>query len=222
MRVWNMRPSQGQTYTYPELGERWMSLTTHDSPEDRFGPMVVEWRSNRVKLGDFIWPQSYVDIVARKPIAQSLIEHFKGARAIDVEMRTRSKSYDADFWSNNSYSVIWIEKLVSIDEKRSTFSHFASSHGRQSVKLVGVEGYYDTAFNDFSTFTNATMIGPHCFHVSRTPGMGVYVDEKLLDGADFFRIRQLPMILLCTDRVADAIRSKGYTNIDLLEYGETF
>jgi hypothetical protein len=37
-----------------------------------------------------------------------------------------------------------------------------------------------------------------------------------------FRLRQIVPMLMCTDRVADYIREQGYSNIDLLEYGELY
>jgi hypothetical protein len=59
-------------------------------------------------------------------------------------------------------------------------------------------------------------------HFPRRDGLGLYVRETDLGGADVFRIRQFPGGIFCTAPVRQLIEKNGFTNVAFLEMGDSF
>jgi hypothetical protein len=222
MRIWYLDRPVVSTFREPELAARWMPVANESDTMTRTGPMIIEWPSSRVKLQDFIWPGLHLDLVAREEIAMEIVSRFEGARLIDLESRSRRPPRPADFWQHNPYKVLWIEKWVTADESRSSFQRRPPTPGRPNMVIEGIEKYIYADDDELAEIPHhATRLGPY-IHVGRQQHMGVFVDRKLLDGCDLFRIRQMPGLLLCTDAVAEFLSMRGYPNIEPLNYGETF
>jgi hypothetical protein len=204
----------------PEITHRWRPAITEQDVRDRGGKMTIEWPSSRIKLPDFIWPIAYFDMLAREQIARTVVERFLGARLIDVEVTSKRPARPPSYWADNPYKAIWIDKCVDMDEERSTYTTHAHAIQQRGFELTGVERYhYVGPHPEADDIPSGERVGPYV-HIARTPGRGALVPRAQLEDCDLFRLRQIVPMLMCTDRVADYIKEQGYSNVDLLEYGE--
>lgn len=192
-----------------------------DSRQLRVQPLIMVWEPGSDLVGDFVWPLNTV--VVTDQVLQVLQEHFSGFEAGPVEMiedtgkrPKRGKPQVRLPYEGPPLHELWVTASVHLDRERSNveFERQCGTCGREFWNVFGVERW-DSHFDR------------DCGHLVRTkterlPNQGIFVSDADLQGADIFRVAELPAWVFCTDAVRQLIEKEGFSNCSFLEMGDTY
>jgi hypothetical protein len=119
--------------------------------------------------------------------------------------------YDGPIWYD-----LWVDQFISMDLNKSSIHYLPKEPHKEknNFEIIGheqIDSYRDPGTNEIVYKKTP-----------RTPGLGIYINKKMLGSLDFFRITECCNWIFCTDPVHDYILEKKYTNVDFLEMGEIY
>lgn len=218
MKLWRFKIPRDDQFARASRVGTWEQQG--DPPRSvRVPPMVIEWEPSSTAVGDFTWagPGEYL---VKKSVAEEIRDAgFGGFEMGVVEMRPNR---DHKRPKRNMISLpydgpevveLMVTKWVPLDMEHSTVKVARYEDGKPVYALEGME---TTKTVDWNRETGEL----EKIHIPRTPGMGAYVRKSELNDCSFFKMIELPVGFLCTDRARDFILDKCYTNIGFSEAGE--
>jgi len=159
-------------------------------------------------VGDFM---TAIDLfLARSPIAEELAGHFKGIEPREIVVGWRRGS--SVKYNGPELKELWMPLKIPFNPEGSTLELVRSCDkcGRREYKYLGIEEPpHEEKIED-----RWEMVARR----PRKPGMGVILPESALQGCDFFDYGN--NFHMCTARAKEYIESRGWTNIEFIEYGE--
>lgn len=187
-------------------------------------PLVLEWEPGSQIIGDFVWP-SPARVVAKRTVVDQLVREFNGIRAEPIEMVQDPKLKQPQRPNKRTKPRVWLPypgpELVELwPEHTAQFLPSTTLYvgtrcdfcGRESHRLAGVEvkaHVYDREKGEL-----VPDLQP------RVPGQGVFVAASSIKNRPIFRAKEFTNAIWCTDEARSLIQSKGFTNVDFLEYGD--
>ena len=189
----------------------------------RISPMVIEWEPGSDLIGDFTWPGIGSEIVITERVA-----HIVNSTGLDgyslgpvvvkdhaearVRKLKRKKRVKFPYTGPELFDLSIPKVFLHADPERSSFVELPPEP--DGTIIFKTEGGAKLNFNKSTGYE--WKITP------RTPGKGLYVKKELVEGLLFFRIRQLPGAVFCSDIFKQLAEEHNFTNILFLEYGELF
>lgn len=212
-RLWRLTcPSAYEEWAQTEYSGHavWPSINT--PPEEfKYDEWAeIEWMKRGKGVADFTWPHGFfgwLHIIVRKSIGIELTEKFQGACLLELGQRN-SQLLDGEV----DLRILWFHHRANIDLGLSTWRMEKSMSGRELRMFDGIE----TLGFDFGDPNDENR---EIIHTPRDPNRGIFVDEKNIEGYDFFRTWEWPGAYLCTDLAKDFIVNRGLSNITLLDVG---
>jgi hypothetical protein len=190
------------------------------APQERTQPLILVWEPGSDLVGDFVWPGFGSEVVAAEHVFAAFESRFAGFERGPIEM-----SEEPDLAHGRAPQVrlpyegpalyeLWTTTWSSADMDRSTIrlDRRCETCGTEFWEVDGVERW-DSVFDAATRQIVRT-------RVERDPQSGIYLRRDELEGADIFRVAQVPGWVFCTDPVRDLVREQGFTNVDFLEMGE--
>ncbi len=197
-------------YTKPQ-GEECAKCGSIVDP--KHDPLTVEWDDGSNKVGDFV--HAGADIVLRKLVAERLRDVATGFDTASIKFFDHPNLHKPISIQDESESRIWlpydgpplcqllVTRKVPLSD-RSTVevaNHCDACGAIQYKRIIGVEKK------------------TRAFSKPRISGQGLFVCAADLNGDDVFT----PIgtsLKLCTNTVKEFIENEGFTNVELLEYGD--
>lgn len=188
--------------------------------------LVIEWEPGSDVVGDFTWVNAD-EVAVTERVGAALLEHFRGFELGPVEMVQDPKLKRPRQLTRRGRRRIWlpyqgpplryllVTAQVSADLERSTLTP-QGIHPDYGYMRYQVEGHGHLEWHGRYPDPVETV------RVPRQPGKGVYIAAAALEGADIFRVVQLPGWTFCIDAVRQLIIDSQFTNMDFFEMGETF
>lgn len=190
------------------------------SRQERVRPLLMVWEPGSDVVGDFVWPGFGSEVVVTNPVLDVLSPRFTGftvgpVHVVDESgLVTRSGPRVSLPYSGPPLHELWTTTWADADRQRSTLEL------ERTCAICGTEFWHVDGVEHWNSRFDASEGRLVRNRVGRVAGRGVYVSADQLDGADIFRVRQLPGWVMCTDSVRDVIRERGFSNVDLLQLGE--
>lgn len=225
MKIWVFSdPADYKTYARATRLDMWSDLQI-DS-EGRIEPLVMEWEADSDCIGDFTWPSLDKDIVVTEQVGDALKERFCGFSLGQVEMvqNVSMKKIRSEIKKGKRRVVLpykgpklinlFVKKWVSFDFKKSSFTASSGGTGEEIYNVYGVEKVevkYDKTKNK-TIYTRTPRIS----------GKGIFINFSDLNGADIFRIKQLPASIFCSDVVKKFVEKEKFSNVQFLEMGDIY
>lgn len=174
-------------------------------------PLTVEWDDGSDKIGDFT--SAGARVVATAKVADELLGEFGGARKGSVSMpshprlirpakRTRTKRVWLPYDGPPLCELIVTRETALLPQSTAAFTPRCHACGR--VEYQSFDGI-ETQRGDKRT--------------PRTPGMGLFFRGEDLRGDSLFR-PPFSGLVLCTSRLKEFVKNRGYSNVEFLEAGE--
>lgn len=162
-----------------------------------------DWCSGGDKIGDFV--NCFAVPVCKKSVFDILSAHFKALKSVEVRINKTEKELKA----KNIKRLKWLPKeeipLTAFFSPREVAclpqSSFLIEEGR-SMRLGGV------------AFQKGGEIIP------REEGKGLFFSPEAVGDFDFFTIKEMNLLLLCTERVKLFCEKQNFSNVLFLEMGE--
>jgi len=109
---------------------------------------------------------------------------------------------------------LWVTTWVHADLNRSTIRLVmaCSTCGYRAYEVEGVEMR--------KSRWNAVSKGLVEVYAPRQVGKGIYVHQEDLQGADIFRLFELPGWILCTEEIKVLVEDQKFNNVSFLEVGD--
>lgn len=207
---------------YTKCGEC-NSYTSFPKPAKR----IVEWAEGSSQICSFVWTSRLIaEVLVTHDVREALRD--TGAMFLPVEFYQDSQLKRPEKIAKRSKPRVWLPydgpplfslwatKWVNVDLDRSSIRlvHTCRSCGLRKYTPEGIEvrkKRWDAARK--------------CLVQVNTPrveGMGVYVHQQNLHTDGIFRLYQLPGLLFCSERVKETIMAKRFSNVQMMEVGETF
>ena len=180
--------------------------------------MLIAWEPGSDEVGDFSWPGFDSEVVVTDPVLEAL-RSFSGFEPGPVEVvedadaRRRRGTRVRLPYRGPRLHELWVTASVNMDRDRSSaeLEHACPTCGAEQWELYGVErwdSHYDRGLQQLVRTKT-----------ERLPNAGVFVHETHLDGAQVFRVRELPAWIFCTDAVREVVQQAGFSNVAFLEMG---
>lgn len=228
MRIWRLASTDdgrfaeaGRRGTWSAGGSLCEECTA--SSEERVQPLVVAWEPGSDLVGDFTVTGLGSDVMVTAAAGELLGQATTGFELGPVEMvddpsrkPRRGQPFVALPYEGPGVHDLWITTLVDVDRDRSTvqLQRRCTTCGTESWAVSGIERW-ETVWDRQQMKGTRTLC-------ERVAGAGLWVRESELKGAGFFRVRQCPAWVLCTDPVRELIGQHNLTNVAFLETGDTF
>lgn len=211
--TWYPDPSPG---VCPECGA---------SRQKRVPPLIIEWLPGSDVVGDFVWPGG--EVVVSERVRTALEARFYGFEFKRVEMWQDPSLKPPRRTTKRIKPRVWLpyERPPLYDLWITTWTHADLEHS--SLRLIndcpvcGYRAYVVEGIEERKSRWEPTQKDLVDIHTPRGQGQGIYLHQKDLQGADIFRLHELPKWILCTERVKVLIEEKRLTNVSFLEVGET-
>lgn len=190
----------------------------------RIPPLIIEWLPGSDKIGDFVWPGR--EIVVSQQVREVLEEQFEGFEFKPVEMwqnlalrrpQQVNKRTKPRIWLpyvGPPLCDLWITTWVHLDTEQSSIQLIKACEvcGYKEYEVKGVEikkSQWNSTKNDLDKI-----------HIPRVEGKGIYIPDNDLQGADVFRVFEVPAWVFCSEKVKSTIEAKEFNNISFLEVGD--
>jgi hypothetical protein len=163
--------------------------------QKRVPPLVIEWEPDSDVVGDFVWGGLGFEIVARSYIAEELRKQLSGFDICDVEM------------------------IEEPDHAGTTRTSTQGQAKRIRLPYAGpelCEMWVDTwaSLDDGKSGLELEKVCGRCgFQFYRPKRVGLRLASDSGEGNDFFRVRQFPSWVFCSERARELIEEKGYSNV---------
>lgn len=187
-------------------------------------PLVFEWEPGSDVIGDFTWPDA-TRVAVKRTVFNELAKRFRGFHSESVEMVQDPKLKRPERLTKRTKPRVWLpytgpelvelwpEHTVSfLPETTIVTSYACDDCGWEFRNISGVESKSHVYSQEMGKLV--PNLKP------RSPGMGVFVKASELLEAPIFHVEEFTAPILCTDEVRAFIQSKGFTNIDFLEFGD--
>jgi hypothetical protein len=186
-------------------------------------PLVLEWEVGSDTVGDFTWPsggrvavkQSAFEAMATRlpDLISAPVEMVQDPKLKVPKRKSRSKPRVWLPYQGPPLVELVVDRFVQLlPETTTELVSRCEVCGSESRKLVGVEvkqHKWDPSRQDLVSLV-----------IPRVIGKGLFVPEASAESAPFFRSKDFPQPILCTEKARDLILSLRLTNVDFLEYGE--
>lgn len=188
--------------------------------------LVVEWEPGSDVVGDLTWVNGGVWVLVTEQVAPLLQTRFGGFALGPVEMvqnprlkrpqrvtqRTKRRVWLP--YEGPPLQCLWITRWVDADMERSSLTPLDEPSAQGEILyLIGGRERIEWVGQAPDPVVPTRM--------RREPGKGVYIAERQLEGDGFFRVRQAPGWVFCTEAVREYAAEQGWTNVDFFEAGET-
>jgi hypothetical protein len=231
MKIWRLRDPGDNFFAHASRRGTWSSgyglCTECDaSTQQRIKPLIIEWEPGSDRIGDFTCVGFNSDAVVTDRAVKVLIK-LGGFEPGPVEMyqnpklkrHPRSRNEKPRIWlpyRGPSLFDLWITRNVNLDLEKSSVKlvKACSTCGHQRYEVSGIESW-ETRWNKEQRETTN-------IHIPRELDRGIYIRETVLEGNGFFRVREVPSWIFCTDPVKILIQEEKLTHIEFLKMGDTF
>ncbi len=194
------------------------------SAQRRVPPLTIEWLPDSDVVGDFVWAAG--DVATTQRVRTVLQPRFQGFEFESVLMWQKPSLRPPQYTSKRTkprvwlpyhgppLSELWVTAWLHADLGRSTIREVStcSTCGHKEYRIEGVEVRKHRWVPDTK---NLVLV-----HTPRQEGKGLYVAANGLEGADIFRVFELPAWIICTSEVRMAIEDRRFTNVSFLEVGD--
>src|SRR3990172_2705094 len=192
----------------------------------RVKPMIVEWEPGSDLVGDFTFLGFGSEIMITDRVLTAFEGRFQGFEPGPVKMvqdrklrkpKRPTKRTKPRVWlpyEGPRLHDLWVTAWVHMDPKRSStwLIRRCATCGDERYEVSGVEEVKRRLELGRDELVRT--------RIPRTPGLGLYVRERDLAGADIFHVYEFSGGIYCTDKVKAFIEREGFTNVAFLERGD--
>lgn len=184
---------------------------TSFSPPDY---VELEWVEGSEEIADFVF--NVEQIISRSSVADELLERFRGFSKGEVRMPDHPKLRRPTRPAKRLPKRVWLP----YQGPELCTMRITQEAPLDDKSTVEVESHCAACgmikYGEFPEIRQ--LLGPQ--RLPRERDKGFFFKQRLLRDADFFRPKDTGYPL-CTERARNFMIGKGYTNIDLIEVGET-
>lgn len=185
-----------------------------DGRDIRISPLVIEWQSSSMKIGEVTIVGFGSDILARKEFLEKLsASGVKGYKEGPVLVNRTKKKRIPPPETDQELVEILPEAWVDFHKHKSSVRETKDPSGNLQFEINGTERYESYWDPESQALVRRK--------IPRQPGSGLLIPGELFSSPLIFRVRQFPTFLCCTDDTKNIMESLGVTNVDFLEIGET-
>ncbi len=214
-KIWRIEPLPESPFALLHGAKYWPPVFKDEDVLDRNEPMHIEFVPSSLEIAEFTWVWG-MNVCISCQIEEEL-KQFSGWEPLNTYLvKTKDKSRTKPTvpfpYDGPELNVLWVTHWVTMNEVWSTFMRRQPEPGLPNIEFYGIE--------ECETKWDPDTDEVELIYKKREPGKGIFVEKGDLGNCDFFRIRQWPGAMMCTDRVRDFAIKKGYRNVMFLEAGD--
>ncbi len=206
-------------------------------------PTIIEWELNINNkgsdlIGDFTDLGGGGTILVKYDVGKELQAKFNDFDLVPVQMYQRPSLKRPTRPNKRSQKRVWLPyegpELREIWDAKIVKPAIVKDNylPNETGKIVGYRKQFYSSESDLEVVKQTNPLEWYCWiwdevlkdeiaiKLPREKGYGYFIKEKDLKKINIFRIRESGG-LYCTERVVEFVTSKGYTNIEFFEEGET-
>lgn len=177
----------------------------HSSTQTRVPPLIIEWQPDCDVVGDFTWPGFNDEVVVTKRVRDAFQENdFKSLEFLPVEMVQAPSLKRPSRVTKRSKPRVWLPYEGAPLWDLQPSSRIDLDLPRSGIRLK----------------RTCSTCGTQYYEAPPLEERHLVIDKSTWSDQEFFRVRQIPALIFCTQVAVDFVLSRGFTNFGYQLEGE--